>query len=88
MCRSPAVAISALGAAEMINDGEDGFLTSPDKKEFTKRVLQLLDDDELRRQMAKNALLMSEKISSESMAKKLVRAYEATISRKRKAAVM
>lgn len=84
----PAVAISALGAAEMINDGEDGFLTSPDKKEFTKRVLQLLDDDELRRQMAKNALLMSEKISSESMAKKLVRAYEATISRKRKAAVM
>ena len=75
----PAVAVKALGAAEMVNDGIDGFLTPLLLEDFTVRVLQLLQDDQLRQKMAENCLVEAEKISSLNMAKKLIEAYEGVI---------
>ncbi|MCR3922742.1 MAG: glycosyltransferase family 4 protein [Firmicutes bacterium] len=79
----PSVAVKALGAAEMVKDGIDGFLTPLSLDKFTQRVLQLLDDDTLRQAMADRCLIEAEEISSTSMAKKLLGAYEGTIREKR-----
>ena len=78
----PAVAVKALGAAEMVKDGVDGFLTPLDLEQFTARVIQLLEDDELRQSMASHALQERENISSMTMAKKLLGAYEGAVSQK------
>lgn len=83
----PAVAVKALGASEMVNDGIDGFLTPLCQDEFTGRILQLLDNDGLRSAMAERALVEAKKISAVSMAKKLVSAYEHAFAEKRHFAV-
>lgn len=75
----PSVAVKALGASEMVKDGVDGFLTSLSLEEFTSRVLQLLEDDQLRQSMSEHCLVEAENISSINMAKKLVTAYEGAI---------
>ncbi|NQS75938.1 MAG: glycosyltransferase [Peptococcaceae bacterium] len=51
----PVVAIRANGAAEMVEDGVDGYLTSPSTEEFAERIISLLNNDEHRSQMGKNA---------------------------------
>ncbi|MDW7650983.1 MAG: glycosyltransferase family 4 protein [Bacillota bacterium] len=80
----PAVAVRALGAAEMVNDGVDGFLTSLDQEQFTDRVRQLLENDELRQAMSESALQEAEKISSTNMARKLLDAYEDVAEKKKR----
>jgi glycosyltransferase involved in cell wall biosynthesis len=80
----PAVAVKALGAAEMVHDGVDGFLTSLNQEQFTARVRQLLENDSLRLVMAERALQESEKISSTNMAKKLLLAYEEVAAGKKR----
>ncbi|MEG3070722.1 MAG: glycosyltransferase [Candidatus Syntrophopropionicum ammoniitolerans] len=42
-------------AAEMVEDGVDGYLTSPSTEEFAERIISLLNNDEHRSQMGKNA---------------------------------
>jgi 1,2-diacylglycerol 3-alpha-glucosyltransferase len=79
----PSVAVKALGAAEMVTDGVDGFLTPLDMDVFISRVLQLLDDDQLRNAMAQRAMAEAEHISSTAMAKKLLGAYEQAGLKKR-----
>ena len=79
----PAVAVEALGAAEMVTDGVDGFLTPLSREVFTARVLQLLENDALRREMSANARRRAGELSSANMAIKLVSAYERTIARKK-----
>lgn len=79
----PCVAVKALGAAEMVNDGVDGFLTELSLDSFVPRVLQLLRDENLHREMSKRALEEAEKISSTNMAKKLLAAYENIIGKKK-----
>ena len=78
----PSVAVKALGAAEMVNDGVDGFLTPLDQDNFLARVRQLLQDNELRLSMSEKALQGAEVISSTNMAKRLLSAYEGTIEQK------
>ncbi|NLZ93235.1 MAG: glycosyltransferase family 4 protein [Firmicutes bacterium] len=78
----PCVAVKALGASEMVKDGVDGFLTDLSLDEFSDRVLQLLEDEELLRCMSANCLVTVQEVSSISMAKKLLTAYEELISHK------
>lgn len=72
----PLVAIRAFGAAEMVENREDGFLTGPSLEEFTERVLQLLRDRGLRGQMGQKARDNAEKMSSYNQARKLLDHYE------------
>lgn len=78
----PAVAVKALGASEMVNDGVDGFLTPLCLEQFTERVSVLLQNDNLRQAMAEQALVEADKISSITMAKKLIGAYEGVVHSK------
>lgn len=80
----PAVAVRALGAAEMVKDGVDGFLTTLSLEEFVSKVLLLLTDDDLRREMGKRALAEAENISSAKMAQKLACLYEELVQDKKR----
>lgn len=84
----PAVAVKALGAAEMVKDGVDGFLTPLDLECFTARTIQLLENEELRQAMVRHALQEAEHISSTTMAKKLLEAYEVAVSQKKRLTVV
>ncbi|MCL5981019.1 MAG: glycosyltransferase family 4 protein [Firmicutes bacterium] len=76
----PAVAVSALGAAEMVNDGVDGYLTPLSLPLFAEKVLLLLENEPLRRAMAERAKLEAEKISAPYMARKLAEVYEEAVN--------
>jgi glycosyltransferase involved in cell wall biosynthesis len=78
----PVVAVNALGAAEMVKDEVDGFSTPLSLDVFTARILQLLEDDGLRKKMAECALLEADKISAINMAKKLADTYQEIIKEK------
>ncbi len=80
----PSVAVKAFGVAEMVNDGQDGFLVEPDEKAFAERVVRLLHDDHLLRGFADNARRNAEQLSSRATAQELVSVYEELLVRKRK----
>ena len=83
----PTVAVKALGAAEMVADGVDGFLTPLSLELFAGRLDQLLANEGLRRAMGTRALLEAEKISSSNMAQRLLLAYEEAARKKKNTSV-
>jgi glycosyltransferase involved in cell wall biosynthesis len=72
----PAVAIDAFGVSEMIEDGQDGFLTPPDEDVFVSRLLQLLTNEDLYGRFSRKALMNAESISSGAMAAQLINVYQ------------
>ncbi|MFZ5644256.1 MAG: glycosyltransferase family 4 protein [Bacillota bacterium] len=72
----PSVAVSALGVSEMVSDGEDGYLVENSKEQFESKLELLLDDSNLRNEMANAAIANSESLSSMSSARKLISCYE------------
>ncbi len=75
----PVVAIRAFGASEMVDNNVDGFLTEYTMEEFKDKVLLLLTDRELRREMSQKAQKNAEKMSSYNQTKRLLKAYESLI---------
>lgn len=68
-CGIPVVAFdSPHGPATIITDGEDGFLVkNRDCQVFADRVSQLIEDQELRQRMGKNAVQSSQRFSAEKI---------------------
>lgn len=76
----PTVAVNAFGVGEMVEDGRDGFLTTPDQEEFTGKIALLLENGELRREMGKRARIQADEFSSTNCTKRLVGYYEKLIA--------
>lgn len=76
----PAVAISAFGAAEMIKDGEDGFLSPHDEGTFTEYLLTLIKDQELREEMSRKAFSNINFYSAEYTTELLIEEYTNLVS--------
>ncbi len=72
----PVVAVKALGASEMINDGMDGFLTRYSQEHFIEKILLLMEDPELRVVMSQKAKESAFEMSSYNQTKKLLGAYK------------
>lgn len=51
----PIVAIKASGIEDMVKDQQDGFLTANNQQDFADKVLRLINDDRLRKQMSQQA---------------------------------
>jgi glycosyltransferase EpsD len=52
LCQKPVIASINRGHKELVHDGENGFLLEAlDEDGFTDRILQLLNDSELRQRM-------------------------------------
>lgn len=71
----PVVAIRAFGPAEMVEHGEDGFLTDPSPPSFITSILELLEDGGLYTKMSRQAYQNVQKISSAYCAEKMLELY-------------
>ncbi len=78
----PCVAVKAGGIPEMVRSGIDGFLTENSIGEFSYRLKQLLQKDELRLSMSKAAVEGSARFSESIMAEKFIDLYERVLSRR------
>ncbi len=61
------------GPRDIIRDGQDGFLVEPgDKEAFAARLLQLIEDEELRRRMGQAAKINSQRFSLDNVMKQWI----------------
>lgn len=72
---TPSVAADAMGPADIIRDGVDGFLSSPTVKEFSDKILTLLNKEDLWREMSKDAKNEAQDYSAQNTAKKMENLY-------------
>ena len=79
----PVIAIKAYGTADMVSHGEDGFLTDISLRSYKNHILKLLTDENLLRQMSKNALENARYLSSSYYAELMLQNYEQLIKNKR-----
>jgi glycosyltransferase involved in cell wall biosynthesis len=77
---TPVVAIGALGTLMVMGGDNGGFMVKNDPLEFTDRVLQLLNNEELRRQKSEEAKIHAKAWSLEEITKKLIAIYKETIA--------
>lgn len=79
----PVVAINQMGPSDYVKDGVDGFLTDLKIEEFNDRIEFLLDDEDRRHQMGKNARQNIQNHTAEKSADKMEKLYEQTINHHR-----
>ena len=72
----PVVAVNAFGVANMISDGEDGYLLDMDKQTFAQKIMDILKNNDLRQRLSKSALKNARQFSSRLCAEKLVQYYQ------------
>ena len=73
---SPVVAVRASGIEDIVKDGEDGFLTSESEDEFAEKVLQIAENDALRKSMLGKAKENSRKFEIAPWVEKIVELYK------------
>lgn len=76
----PCVVVNAMGAAEAIEPGEDGFLAPPQERRFREITERLIVDGELRARMSAHASARSHRFSKERRVGELLTLYEEAIS--------
>jgi 1,2-diacylglycerol 3-alpha-glucosyltransferase len=76
----PVVAIGVLGTLMVMGGDNGGFMVKDDPKEFTDRVLQLLNDKELYKRKSEEARGHAQSWSLGEITKKLLAIYKETIS--------
>ncbi|WP_018086769.1 glycosyltransferase family 4 protein [Desulfurispora thermophila] len=79
----PVVAIKANGVIDMVRDGQDGFLVSPDEDSFAEKVRLMISRHELYRQMAHNALQHAQEMSARACTQKLLECYHLALQKKK-----
>ena len=77
---TPVVAIGVLGTLMVMAGDNGGFMVNNDADEFTSRVLELLENKELRRRKSEEARIYARSWSIVELTKKLVVIYESTIN--------
>ena len=80
----PVVVTNVGSLAEAVDEGKTGFIVPPrDSKSLARALIRLLNDDQLRRTMGKNALLkVNGVLSWESVAEKTLGVYEEALRKK------
>jgi len=71
----PVVAIDASGIDDIIINGENGFKTRDNPDEWSRKIIKLMKDEALRRQMGNNASEFCHNFSTEAMAEKVEQLY-------------
>ena len=77
-CSVPTVSYACpQGPAEIIKDGEDGFLVEPENTiEFAEKLLVLMNDEELRTKMGRAAYQNSKRFSMDTIIKEWIKLIE------------
>lgn len=76
----PIIAANVGGIPDMITDGADGLLISPDADELADAIAKLIHENALRKKLGENALKSAERFSAVTMAKEYLRLYESIIA--------
>lgn len=79
----PVVAVRAYGASEMVEDGLDGFLTDPVPEQFADKVTELLQNDQLRMEMGKNAEINADRLDTSNCTSMLLNSYHSLLKTKK-----
>jgi glycosyltransferase involved in cell wall biosynthesis len=81
----PAIVTSVGDLPNMVEDGKDGLVIPPkDPKALAEAVVKLLKDDELRKQMGRNALKKAQELSWDNIAKMHMNVYEGVLNVRKK----
>ena len=79
----PVVAVMATGISDTVIDGETGFLTNENEKQFAFKVEKLIADHDLREKFGENGKRIAlENYTSNICAQKMLKLYEKIIERK------
>jgi glycosyltransferase involved in cell wall biosynthesis len=71
----PCVVVGAMGAAEAVSEGEDGFIVPPGEEPFRCAVERLVHDSALRLSMAEAARRKAPQLSREHCVDELLQLY-------------
>ena len=80
--KKPVIVTNVGSIPEVVDDGKTGFIVPPrDEKALADAMIKLLKDDELRKEMGKNAYKkMKEELSWDKIAEKTIEVYKEAIS--------
>ncbi|MDR1688530.1 MAG: flippase-like domain-containing protein [Clostridiales bacterium] len=76
----PVVAVSSGGVDDVVKCGCNGCKTSEDIAEWAQKVMLLMENENLRKEMSENAAAFAGKFSAENVAAQAVRAYTKVIT--------
>jgi len=80
----PVVAVRAFGTEEMVTgQGVDGFLTAPVEYEFAQRVLELLNDEQLRQEMGRRSRESAAQLDPANLGRRLEALYRILLDARR-----
>ena len=74
--RLPIVAVAANGSSDTLTHGYDGLLTAEDRISFADAVIGLLEDNERRQMMGRNAGITAQDYGLSSVTRRLLQIYE------------
>lgn len=72
----PAVVVDAPGNRDIVTDGVCGLIAQPNVEDFSKKIMLVVDDDNLRARLAAGTRPRAEEFSEEKMAEKMAGLYK------------
>ena len=82
ICGTPVVAIGKMGTREVMGGDNGGFMVDDDLESFAEKTALLLNNPEIHKIKAKEALQHAQKWTSDKYAEKLIKLYESLIYEK------
>lgn len=82
-CGLPVVSFEGDGPCQIITDGHDGFIVkNRDKQEMANRICELIENEDLRQQMSRNAIRTAQRYSSENIMPMWKNLFESLVNKK------
>jgi len=75
----PVVAVDSAGVKDVV-DGKNGVLTKESLSEFSEKIIKLLENDALRKEMSQNARKTASSYSIQKMSKRMLKVYKSVLN--------
>jgi len=75
----PVVAVDSPGVRDVVN-GKNGFMVQDSIRDFSEKVIKVLDDDKLREKMSQNARKTASSYSIQKMSKRMLKVYKSVLN--------
>lgn len=73
---TPVIAVEGPGVNEFLDDGKNGYLVKEEKNEFIRKTIELLKDNDKRKEFSKYALKTAENNSIERLSREMISEYK------------
>ena len=75
---TPVVAVDSPGIRDVVN-GKNGFMVKESIRDFSEKVIKVLDDSKLRKKMSQNARKTAADYSISKMSKRMLKIYKSVL---------